>query len=59
MNNRKNRGPEPVSPKGGRRGCLGPDGTYHTKWCNGEIWSQGIGTTVSQSVSNVTQIKRT
>lgn len=41
------------SPKGGKRGCLCNDGTYSTKCCEGELIQQGIGTLVSQSVSDV------
>jgi hypothetical protein len=42
-----------ASPKGGKRGCLGPDGTYHAKWCDGTLQAQGIGSDVQQSISNV------
>lgn len=42
-----------AAPKGGKRGCLGPDGTYHAKWCEGTLQSQGIGGDVQQSISNV------
>jgi len=32
------------SPKGGKRGCLCPDGlTYHSKCCDGTLQAQGIG----------------
>jgi hypothetical protein len=42
-----------ASPRGGKRGCLGPDGTYDKKWCEGELSQQGYGAEVSQSVSDV------
>jgi hypothetical protein len=42
-----------ASPKGGKRGCLGPDGTYDQKWCDGSLPAQGIGSDVQQSISNV------
>jgi len=32
-----------TSPKGGRRGCLCPDGTYSSKCCDGSLQAQGIG----------------
>lgn len=32
-----------VSPKGGKRGCLCPDGTYSSKCCDGSLQAQGIG----------------
>lgn len=41
------------SPKGGKRGCVCNDGTYSSKCCEGELIQQGIGTLVSQSVSDV------
>ena len=31
------------SPKGGKRGCLCPDGTYSIKCCDGSFPAQGIG----------------
>lgn len=50
------------SPKGGKRGCLCPDGTYSSKCCNGDLQAQGIGNiyatgneTVTQSESNGTR----
>jgi hypothetical protein len=42
-----------ASPKGGKRGCLGPDGTYDAKWCDGTLPAQGIGSDVQQGISNV------
>ena len=32
-----------ASRYGGRRACLGADGTYSIENCNGSIWAQGIG----------------
>ena len=41
---RRNFIPSRTSPKGGRRGCLCPDGrTYSIKCCTGELQAQGIG----------------
>ena len=42
------------SPKGGKRGCLCKDNTYSVDCCQGELIEQGIGSTLSQGVSNVT-----
>jgi len=42
-----------TSPKGGKRGCLCDDGTYNSECCNGDLQSQGIGSTVNQSESTV------
>jgi hypothetical protein len=42
------------SPKGGKRGCLCKDGTYDSKCCEGELSQQGIGATVLQQTSTVT-----
>jgi len=41
------------SPKGSKRGCLCNDGKYSSECCEGELIQQGIGTLVSQSVSDV------
>lgn len=41
------------SPVGGNRGCLGKDGKYDIENCNGELQEQGIGSTVSQSNSTI------
>lgn len=33
-------------PRGGKRGCLGRDGTYSRKNCNdpkNDYWAQGVG----------------
>lgn len=38
-----------TSPKGGKRGCLCPDGkTYHRDCCDGSLQAQGIGSLVGQ-----------
>jgi hypothetical protein len=42
------------SPKGGKRGCLCKDNTYDSKCCEGELIQQGIGSTVAQQSSTVT-----
>ena len=42
------------SPKGGKRGCLCKDGTYSSKCCEGELSEQGIGATVLQQASTIT-----
>jgi len=43
-----------TSPEGGRKGCLCDDGTYKAECCNGDLLNQGVGTLVSQGVSEVT-----
>jgi len=48
-----------TSPKGGKRGCLCNDGTYKAECCTGELQNQGIGSTVNQSNSNVTNTNET
>jgi hypothetical protein len=35
--------PSYSSPKGGKRGCLCPDGKYSSKCCDGSLQAQGIG----------------
>lgn len=32
-----------TSPRGGKRGCLCPDGTYSVECCDGSLEAQGIG----------------
>ncbi len=44
------------SPKGGNRGCLGKDGKYAIENCDGELQSQGIGSTVQQGGATVTLV---
>ena len=48
-----------TSPKGGKRGCLCDDNTYKAECCTGELQNQGIGSTVNQSNSNVTNTNET
>ena len=43
-----------TSPKGGRRGCLCEDGTYKAECCDGTLQAQGVGSTISQSTSSIT-----
>jgi len=42
-----------TSPKGGKRGCLCPDGKYSPECCNGDLQNQGVGSMVNQTTSNV------
>lgn len=42
-----------TSPKGGKRGCLCPDGKYSPDCCNGDLQNQGVGSLVNQVSSNV------
>ena len=37
------RTPSRTSPKGGSRGCICDDNTYHKDCCDGSIMAQGIG----------------
>ena len=37
------RTPSRTSPKGGSRGCLCDDNTYHKDCCDGSMMAQGIG----------------
>ena len=37
------RTPSRTSPKGGSRGCICDDNTYHRDCCDGSIMAQGIG----------------
>lgn len=48
-----------TSPKGGKRGCLCPDGTYNKDCCNGDLEAQGIGATQNQSNHNVVNVDTT
>lgn len=48
-----------TSPKGGRKGCLCKDGTYSSKCCDGEVASQGIGSTQSGGSSSVNNVDGT
>lgn len=47
-------GNKTTSPKGGKRGCLCKDGKYSSECCEGELIQQGIGATVGQQSSTVT-----
>jgi hypothetical protein len=42
------------SPKGGKRGCLCKDGKYSSECCQGELQEQGVGATVGQQSSTIT-----
>ena len=44
------------SPKGGKRGCLCPDGTYSSKCCDGSLQAQGIGKTTGTDNVIITDI---
>ena len=35
-----------TSPKGGKRGCLCPDGTYSKECCDETLQAQGIGSLI-------------
>lgn len=52
-----------TSPKGGKRGCLCPDGkTYSTDCCDGTLEAQGVGSVTmgsSDSAGNITVIDTT
>lgn len=48
-----------TSPKGGKKGCLCADGTYSSKCCDGELQSQGVGSLVEQSSSNIVNTNQT
>ena len=48
-----------TSPKDSKRGCLCDDSTYSSECCKGELINQGIGSTVSQGSSTVTQVDGT
>lgn len=48
-----------TSPKGGKKGCLGDDGTYSIENCNGDLQNQGIGATTGQSSAVINGVTRT
>lgn len=48
-----------TSPKDSKRGCLCDDSTYSAECCKGELINQGIGSTVAQGSSTVTQVDGT
>lgn len=43
----------PVSPIGGKRGCLCKDNTYDSKCCEGKLYQQGIGSLYDNSNGTV------
>lgn len=47
--------PSKTSPRGGKRGCLCPNGTYSSECCDGSLLAQGIGATEGGIVSNIDQ----
>lgn len=57
--NKAKKTPSKTSPKGGKRGCLCPDGTYSSKCCDGSLQAQGIGNPSGQQVSNTTDNRQT
>jgi len=44
------RTPSRTSPKGGSRGCICDDNTYHKDCCDGSIMAQGIGIIQSATI---------
>lgn len=48
-----------MSPIGGNRGCLCKDNTYKRECCNGQLWEQGVGSLVNQSVGTVVHTNTT
>lgn len=47
-----------TSPKGGNRGCLCKNGTYHVNCCDGSLQAQAIGSLTGQAttiINGVTQ----
>jgi len=59
MRKSKFKTPSRISPKGGKRGCLCPDGTYHAKCCDGSLQAQGIGVTKGGSVTIINNVQIT
>ena len=55
----KNKTLSKTSPKGGKRGCLCENGTYDSKCCDGTLQAQGIGSSISATVSNVERTSST
>lgn len=45
-----------TSPKGGKRGCLCENGTYHKDCCKGELINQGVGSDQSNAQSTITKV---
>ena len=49
-----------ASPKGGKRGCLCPDGkSYSSECCTGELQAQGIGASEGGQVSVIINTNET
>lgn len=44
--------PSYSSPKGGKRGCLCPNGKYSTKCCDGSLQAQGVGVSQATATNN-------
>jgi len=40
-----------ASKKGGKRGCVCKDGTYHKDCCDGSLQAQGVGSLTGQGNS--------
>ena len=55
----KNKTLSKTSPKGGKRGCLCENGTYDSKCCDGTLQAQGIGSGISDTISNVVRTSET
>ena len=55
----KNKTLSKTSPKGGKRGCLCENGTYDSKCCDGTLQAQGIGSSISDTISNVERTSET
>ena len=54
MRRRKNATVSRSSPRGGKRGCLCPDGkTYSSKCCDGTLQAQGIGNITGEVIDEV------
>lgn len=44
-----------VNRKGGKSGCLCPDGKYSKECCNGTLQAEGIGSTISETTVVIVQ----
>jgi hypothetical protein len=51
----KEKTPSKRSPKGGKKGCICPDGTYNSKCCDGSLQAQGIGSSGNAADETVTE----
>ena len=38
-----------VNRKGGKRGCLCPDGKYRKECCDGTLQAEGVGATITET----------